>query len=148
MTEHRMNSSCKVRLSVIFKLGHTLRNQRRVVTTVTDRRWGTIAWLMSRTWPDPAGVFFKIRPFGPPNPSIHPIHSLFLPLPSLFNFHILPLDHCSPKILQSPKSVNLLVGVAGVGVCLATEYLSSCFLHFYGVCLEFLLIYLAFLFIS
>ena len=104
-----------------------------------------------QTRPDLAGVFFKIRPFKPPNPSFHPIHSLFLPLPSLFNFHILPLDHCSPKILQSPKSVNLLVGVAAVGVCLATEYLSSffsiskvCVSNFYSFILHYVVSFIQF----
>ncbi|WP_353805559.1 hypothetical protein [Acinetobacter baumannii] len=49
----------QVRLFVILKLGHTRQTQRRIVTTETDRRRGVVASLMSRTRPDPAGVFFQ-----------------------------------------------------------------------------------------
>ena len=125
-----MPPSYQVRLSIIFKLGHTRWNQRLVIITTTVNRRGIIASIMRRTRPDPAGVFFKIRPFKLPNPSFHP-HSFIIP-PISLSFKLppsLPLstDHCSPIILQSPKSVNLLVGAAVVGVFLVIEYLSFLF---------------------
>ena len=126
-----MNPSCQVRLSVIFKLGNTRWNQRRIVTTAMDRRRGIVAWLMRRTRPDPIGVYYKISPFKLPNPSFHP-HSFTVP-PISLPFKLpksLPLrtDHCSPKILQSPKSYHhLLVGVAAVGVFLIIKYFSILF---------------------
>ena len=47
--DRRMNLWFQVRLSVIFKLGHTRRNQRCTVTTETDRRRRIVASLMKRT---------------------------------------------------------------------------------------------------
>ena len=94
----------------------------------------TVTWLMRYTRPDPAGHFIKIRPFKLPNPSFHHHYFIISPITlslststthSYINHRSLP-----PTIPQSPKSVNLLVGAAAVGVCLATEYLSICFSPF------------------
>ena len=133
-TDRHKHPSYQVSFSVILKLGHTQRNQQRVVTTVTDRRWGTVAWLMRYTRHDPAGPFFKIRPFKLPNPSFHPHYFIISPITLSFSTTTIysSINHRSfpPTIIQSPKSVNLLAGAAAVGVCLATEYLSICFSPF------------------
>ena len=120
-----MPPSYQVCLSVIFNLGHSRRNQRRVVTVAMDRHRGTVTWLMRHTRLDPVGVYYKLSPFKLPNPSFHP-HSFIIP-PITLSFKLpqsLPLstDHCPPNILQSPKSYNLQVGIASVGVFLVTEY--------------------------
>ena len=86
----------------------------------------------------PVGVYYKISPFILPNHSFHRVPLLFLPFTSLLNFHHLPLstNHCSPAILQSPTSYNLLVGVAAVGVFLVTEYLPILFFSNSKVCVS------------
>ena len=101
VTDRRMNLSCQVHLSVTFKLGHTWRNQRRIVTYKTDRCRGMVASLMRHTWPDPTGVFLKKNStFKTPNPSFHPIPSLFLLFPSFFNFQ----NHLPLQLIIFPNS--------------------------------------------
>ena len=51
VTDSRMNPSCQVHLSVIFKLGYTRQNQRRIVTYETDHRRGIVTSLMRQTRP-------------------------------------------------------------------------------------------------
>ena len=133
-TDRCMPPLYQVCLPVILKLGHTRRNQLQVVTTATDRRRGTVAWLMRYTRPDPAGPFFKIRPFKHPQPLISPpLLHYFSHYSFLLNFHNLFLYQ--PPIIalsQFSKSLKcyLLVETAVVSVYLATEYLCICFSPF------------------
>ena len=94
---------------------------------------------MRHTRADPVGVYCKLSPFKLPNPSFH--HHSFIIRPITLSFKLLqslPLspDHCPPTILQSPKSVHLLVGVAAVGVLLVTEYLPILFFSNSKVCVS------------
>ena len=114
-----MHPSHQVHFSIILKLGHTRRNLRRVVTTTTDRRRETVAWLMNSTRPDPAGPFSKSDRLYSPPLHISP-HYFLIPLISpLFSTSTLPLtDHCSQNP-PKPYTYHQLVGVAAVGVYLA-----------------------------
>ena len=137
--DRRMHPSYQVGFSVIFKLGHIRRNQRWFVTTAMNRHRGIIAWLMRRTRPDPVGVYYKMSPFKLPNPSFYPYSFITPPISLSFQLpQSLPLstDHCPPQILQSPKSYNLQVGVAAVGVFMVTEYLSILFFSNSKVCVS------------
>ena len=131
--DRRMNPSCQVRLSFIFKLGHTRRNQRLIVTTETDRRRWIVASLMRRTRRDLAGGFKKFQHLISPHFFTLPPISLPFKLPKSLP---LPTDHCSPKTLQSPKSYHLLVGVAAVGVFSVTKYFSILFFSNSQVCVS------------
>ena len=146
--DRRMHLSYQVLYSVIFKQGHTRRNQRWVSTTAMDRHRGIIAWLSGI--PDPTRLEFIINfhHYNSPTPHFTQLLHYSSHSPSIFNFHILSLNHCPHTILHSPKSYNLLVGAAAVGVFLATEYLSIYFSPFLRYVSLIVLIYLAFLFIS
>ena len=99
-------------------LGHTRRNLRRLVTNATDRRRGTVAWLMNSTRPVPTGPFSKSdRLYSPLH--ISP-HYFLIPLISpLFSTSTVPLtDHCSQNP-PKPYTYHPLVGAAAVGVYLA-----------------------------
>ena len=101
-----------------LKLGHTRWNLRRDVASATDRRRGTVAWLLNYTRPDPAGPFSKSdRLYSP----LHiPPHYFLIPLISpLFSTSTLPLTyHCSQNP-PKPYTYHPLVGAAVVGVYLA-----------------------------
>ena len=99
-------------------LGHTRRNLRRLVTNATDRRRGTVAWLMNSTRPDPPGPFSKSDCLYSPL-HISP-HYFLIPLISpLFSTSTLPLtDHCSQNP-PKPYTYHPLLGAAAVGVYLA-----------------------------
>ena len=131
MRDRYMYPSYQVRFSVILKLGHTRRNKWRIVTTATDRRRGTVVWLMRYTRPDPAEPFFKIRTFKPTNPSFLP-HYFIIPLISpLFSTSTLS----QPPIISLSQffkdlKCDLLVETAAVSVYLSTEYFCICFSPF------------------
>ena len=83
--------------------------------------------------------FYKMLPFKLSNPSFHP-HSFTIP-PISLPFQLpkslpLPTNHCSPTILQSPKSYHLLVGVAVVGVFSVTKYFYILFFSNSKVCVS------------
>ena len=87
------------------------------------------------TRPDPAEPFFKIRTFKPPNPSFHPITSLFLSSPLSFK-----LPHF-PSLIIAPKNHLSLIIIIYLSVLLLSvstlpESFSVCLLlHFQGMCL-------------
>ena len=104
VTDRHMPPSYQVRHFVIFKLGHTRRNQRRIITIEMDCRRGIVASLMRRTQPDPVGVYYQISPFKLPKPLFHP-HSFIIP-PISLSFQLpqsLPLstDHCPSHNYQN-----------------------------------------------
>ena len=111
-------SVVQVHFSATLKLGHTRRNLRRVISSVTDRRRGTIARLMNSTRPDPAGPFSKYdRIYSPLH--ISPHYFLITLISPLFSTSKLPLtDHCSQNP-PKPYTYHPLVGVVAVGVYLA-----------------------------
>ena len=135
-----MHQSHQVCISVIFEIwAHT-----KEPTTDRHNLDGLSSGnrcVINEAYPTQPGwsFFYKILPFKLLNPSVHP-HTFTTP-PISLPFQLpksLPLstDHCSPKILQIPKSYHLLVGVADVGVFLITKYLSILFFSNSHVCVS------------
>ena len=148
----RMNPSCQICLSLTSKLKHTWRKPWGTVADETDRRRVLIASLTSNpNWPGRKKLK-KIQPLKPLTPSFEPFHSLFLPFPSLFNFQLptsLLYQLITSPIPQILKIYSLLVGVCCCGFVLSNKLPHFLvFLLFSRMCLWFLPIYIAFLFIN
>ena len=150
-TDRRMNPSCQVRFSFIFKIRAPAMEPMTDRCICDGRSSGLIVSLTSNPTRLDWEIFKSFQPFKLPTPSLKPFISLFLPFPP---FLTSCLSHPLLYQLIHVTSPNPTISFLVVGVCCCGSILDSwvshllVFLLFSCMCLWSLPIYTAFLFFN